>query len=198
MFTPNSNNLNHNNITHRPQLSSSRRIDEFDERDDMNMSIQQLQEQRERERMRLAQSQQEYIREQNQNQSQQLQQFQPQPQPQLQQQNPQQPAPRVLVPTQPTPTPSSVVISDKHCQKPGSFDGTEGANARQFLNGLFIYFYATDIPPTKHAAVAASYLKGSALNWVTERTEQIINNNNNRFMATIQSRFHQKIRSGIC
>jgi hypothetical protein len=171
MYTPNSNNLNHNNITHRLPPSSSRRLNELDERDDMNMSNILLQ--AERERMRLAQSQQEYIREQNQNQSQQLQQFQQQPQ--LPQQNIRQPISQIPVPTQAIP--SSIVISDKHCQKPGNFDGTDGANAREFLNGLFIYFHATDIPQSKRAAVAASYLKGSALNWVTERTKQIINNN---------------------
>ena len=169
MYTPNSNNLNNNNITQRPLLSSRSRLDDFDERNDITMASLQ---QEERERARLAQAQEEYRRDQNL--SQQLQHFQQQPQ--LQPQTIQQPQPHtVVVPTQPTP--SATVIFDKHCLKPESFDGTNGSNARQFLNGLFIYCHATNIPESKRPAVASSYFKGEALNWVTVRTMNIIKNN---------------------
>ena len=141
MYTPNSNNLNNNNITQRPLLSSRSRLDDFDERNDITMASLQ---QEERERARLAQAQEEYRRDQNL--SQQLQHFQQQPR--LQPQTIQQPQPHtVVVPTQPTP--SAAVIFDKHCLKPESFDGTNGSNARQFLNGLFIYCHATNIPESK-------------------------------------------------
>jgi hypothetical protein len=168
MYTPHSNNLDNNNITQRPQLSARSRLDDFDERNDITMASLQ---QEERERARHAQAQEEYRRDQNL--SQQLQQFQQQPQ--LQPQTIQQPQPQIIVPA--TPAPSSTVISDKHCLKPGTFDGAVGANAREFLNSFVLYFYATDIPEPKRPAVASSYFRGSALNWATVRTLNIIKNN---------------------